>query len=273
MYELFPEELKKQKQWVCAKKLVKIPFKATDFSAASSCDPSTWSTFKAAYTSVLDGFNGYVYLGYVFNDNGIVGIDLDHCIDGSGNYSLLAQDILQHTSSYAEFSKSGKGLHILVKGNMPFSGTNNRQGLEIYKSKRFFVCTGKALENHTSLLYDQQLIDMIIEKYLSFSEPMQPETQQQQQKTSIRKCNKPLIYQPIYKLEKHNFTVTYPPIDNGARHMSLLSIAGQFWTIGCDLEDIVNLLFKLNSELCIDPLPDSEIYQILRSVTKYARSN
>lgn len=57
----------------------------------------------------------------------------------------LASDIISHCGSYTEKSRSGRGVHILLKGSLPFKGRNNRAGVEIYRSGRYFIMTGKVI--------------------------------------------------------------------------------------------------------------------------------
>ena len=136
-YENIPAELKKLNQWVCTRGNSKVPMKAWENEAASSTNPQTWTDFDTAHKSVSDGH--YDYCGFVFNDNGLVGVDIDMGYDEDGLFSSLAADIIGKCRSYTEKSKSGRGFHILLKGDLPFKGKNNLAGVEIYKSSRYFI--------------------------------------------------------------------------------------------------------------------------------------
>ena len=139
-----PPELKELPQWVCTAGDQKVPMIATMSGfAASSTNRNTWSTFGCAARAVETGRYGYV--GFVFNDNGIIGIDIDDGYDEDGFMSELAADIIGKCESYTEKSKSGRGFHILLKGKLPFGGKNNLKGVEIYKSSRYFIMTGDTL--------------------------------------------------------------------------------------------------------------------------------
>ena len=74
-YSKIPEELKNMNQWVCAWDNSKIPMKAFEKKGASSTAPDTWSSFEQAEWAVENGY--YDNLGFVFADNGLVGIDID----------------------------------------------------------------------------------------------------------------------------------------------------------------------------------------------------
>ena len=149
-FENIPSELQSIPQWVCAWRNSKVPMQANEKKAAASSSPETWASFEDAKAAVEKG--RYAYLGFVFADNGIVGIDLDTGFDDDGFLSPLAIDIIRHCTSYTEKSKSGRGVHILVKGTLPFKGKNNRQGVEVYQTGRYFIITKNGLCPDTTAL-------------------------------------------------------------------------------------------------------------------------
>lgn len=87
-YENIPGELKELNQWVCTRSDSKVPMKAFENEAASSTNPQTWATFDMANDAVSKGF--YDYCGFVFADNGFVGIDIDTGYDEEGFMTPLA---------------------------------------------------------------------------------------------------------------------------------------------------------------------------------------
>ena len=119
-YANIPEDLRRLDQWVCANEGSKVPMQANRPYAASSTNPDTWASFEDALWAVEHGY--YDYLGFVFNDNGIVGIDIDDGFDENDQVTQLAYDIVGKCFSYTEQSKSGRGFHIFVKGDIPFKG-------------------------------------------------------------------------------------------------------------------------------------------------------
>lgn len=148
-----PAEMKSASQWVLWKfeeregKKVKVP-KQVDGRYASTDRPGTWSSFKAVehhYRNYPNQFDG---IGFVFTEqDDFIGIDIDKCIDASGEISAAAKYIIDEIDSYTEYSPSGKGFHIIARGELPewFTGTgkkNDKEGIEIYRSKRFFTVTG-----------------------------------------------------------------------------------------------------------------------------------
>lgn len=260
MYENIPEDLKKLNQWVCANDCSKVPMQANRPYAASSTDPNTWASFKDALWAVEHGY--YDYLGFVFNDNGIVGIDIDDAV----KYNIaspLASEVMELCNSYTEMSKSGTGLHIFVKGDIPFKGKNNLAGVEIYKSARFFIMTGNAVGGVPHIAYNQDALDTIVEKYF-------PETRASKSTTVT-----PRIYNPEWDCPKGNKRVrirpNYPRIPDGCRNICLTSLAGMMHSIGYTKGQIFRELQYANDTACDPPLPLNELRMICNSITRYQR--
>ena len=167
---MIPNEMKRYNHWVCWKyvdihgKKTKVPFTPNTGRKARSNDPKTWGTYEDA----LEMSKYYEGLGFVFTKEApFVGIDIDHCIDETGNLTELAFEIIEKASSYTEVSPSGTGIHIIGKGELPFGYTGKRSTvIEVYKSTRFFTMTGKAYPNTTETVESvQSVIDEVFEKY------------------------------------------------------------------------------------------------------------
>ena len=254
-----PIEIQNLNQWVCTKGDSKIPRNAKNPFPASSTDPTTWSSFDTSINALANGT--YDYIGFVFNDNGIVGIDIDDGYDKDGFLSEIAIDIIGKCKSYTEKSKSGRGFHILIKGDLPFKGKNNLKGVEIYKSARYFIMTGDTLL-YRNIVESQEVIDYIVEKY--FPEVRESENNPKDSNT---------IYTPTW--EKPNGKIAlrpkYPPIVDGTRNLSLTSLAGQWHNLGYTKESIYKELLYVNSVACNPPLSNNEIQCIVNSVTRYKR--
>lgn len=259
MYDNIPEELRRLNQWVCANDCSKVPMQATRPYPASSTNPATWSSFEEAVGAVRDGY--YDYIGFVFNDNGIVGIDLDDAMP-YGIASPLATEIGHLCSSYTEISRSGTGLHIFVKGDIPFKGRNNLAGIEMYKTARFFIMTGEVL-GFKYLINNQEALDVIVDKYF-------PETRESKS-TAVT----PRIYNPEWACPKGNKRIRvkphYPTIPDGCRNICLTSLAGMMHSIGYTKGQIYRELQYANDTACKPPLDDGELKSICNSVTRYRR--
>lgn len=258
-YLNIPAELRAEKAWVNVWDGSKVPMQATVRKAASSSNPDTWSNYIDAEHNVQHGY--YDGLGYVFHDTGVVGIDID---DGftDGLLNPLAADIIGRCHSYTEKSRSGRGVHVLLKGSLPFKGRNNRNGVEIYRSGRYFIMTGKVII-YSEIIENQKAIDYIVSKYF----PDAPK-----EGTGLSAPQR--IYSPVYrKPENGKIAVKpeYPPITTGSRNLSLTSLAGQMHNQGYSKADIYKELLYANTQACKPPLPRSEIETIVNSVTRYRR--
>lgn len=259
MFEAIPKELKEQKSWVCAKNGSKCPMQAAAYIPASSTDPRTWSDYRTAEEAVRSGI--YDYLGFVFTGSGIVGIDIDCGYDEHGCLTETAAEIITLCNTYCEVSRSGRGFHLLLRGSLPFSGRNNRKGLEIYQSQRYFIMTGRDAGFGGSFRENQEAIDKVLDYYFGVL-------------PSARMQKTEQYYSGIYARPEGgsiSLRPSYPVIGAGGRNNSLLSVAGAMWSVGYDTRTIFRELLRVNREACKPPLPRREIEQIVNSITKYRR--
>ena len=255
-----PKEIQSLNQWVCSRADSKAPQQARCPFPASSIDPSTWASFETATNAVADG--RYDYIGFVFNDNGIVGVDIDDGYDGEGFISPLAADIIGKCESYTEKSKSGRGFHILLKGDLPFKGKNNRNGVEIYKTARYFIMTGDVLFYDT-IIDNQSAIDYIVDKYF-------PEMRESENKGVIPKIYTPTWDKPMID-GRIKLRPVYPRIPDGCRNICLTSLSGMLHNQGYPPQAIYEELAYCNTVACEPMLPDGEVIAIVNSVTRYKR--
>ena len=253
-----PQELKNLRQWVGVGIDSKIPMRVDTLFSASSIDPTTWGTFADAEESVRLG--DLTYPGFVFNDNGIVGIDVDDGYDEDGFLSELATDIIGKCCSYTEKSKSGRGFHILQKGDIPFKGKNNLKGVEIYKQSRFFIMTGDVLI-YDKIIENQEAIDYILDKYF----PIMREN------NTSSSCDR--IYTPIWEKQQGRIQLrpVYPKITSGSRNICLTSLAGMLHNQGYSPQQILEEISYCNKVACEPMLYERELMCIVNSVTRYKR--
>lgn len=157
----FPAALQQRNQWVLWRleqrngKDTKIPYQPSGIPA-STTNPGTWSDF----TTVQAAFNrdtSFSGIGFVFaKDDPFVGIDLDKCRDpATGDVEPWATEVLARFNTYAELSPSGKGFHIIGRGNMPPKGRRKGQ-IEIYEAGRYFTVTGERWQQKPSETADIQ---------------------------------------------------------------------------------------------------------------------
>lgn len=172
----YPKELTERKQWICWRlvpdktggKDKKVPFNPTTGKTASSNKPDTWTDYATA-ADALERY-GYTGLGFVFTeDDEFIGVDIDHCCDTDiGTFNEIATAILAKQPTYAEYSPSGKGVHLLFKGTMPEGGNKNTTtGVEMYGSLRYFTMTGQKLPNAPDeIAADNGTLSWIHETYI-----------------------------------------------------------------------------------------------------------
>lgn len=176
-YKNVPQQLKKMKRWVGYKveglengKTTKRPYNALNGSLARVNDDLTWTTFNSALMGCVKyNFDG---IGFILG-NGIFGIDLDNHPDKDGNYEMtddefkvLSDEFISTLKSYAEYSQSGKGVHIICEGTLP-EGSRRKKGspVEMYENGRFFAFTGNVICNENINFREQEVIPLW-EKYV-----------------------------------------------------------------------------------------------------------
>ncbi|MCM3079582.1 DUF927 domain-containing protein [Brevibacillus invocatus] len=172
-FHSIPDELKSCRQWVLWKLEernngpTKVPY-CQNGEHAKSSDPSTWSDFGEVVAVYERG--GYDGIGFMFSkQDPFIGIDIDKCVS-NGTLSPLAQDITELVNSYTEWSPSGKGIHIIARGQLNIQGTGKKKpelGLEIYHRGRYFTFTGQSWNSRTVIEDCQHEINELMARYFS----------------------------------------------------------------------------------------------------------
>ena len=162
--ENIPEELKAVPQWVCWTKQDKIPKDPHTGHNAKANDPTTWSDFETAVKACEK--YGFAGLGFEFAPP-FFGVDLDHCTDDVD----FCDEFVETLRSYAEYSQSGTGVHIICKGTLP-EGARRRGNVEMYSKGRYFICTGNIYNaNYTSVVDCTETVKVLHSKYLPSETP------------------------------------------------------------------------------------------------------
>ncbi len=129
---------------------------------ASSTDPSTWSRYSdAAASSAGAG------VGFVLDGDGVVCLDLDHCLDEDGVPLPWAQTILDAAvDTWVEVSRSGDGLHVWGLGELQHGRRITVGGggtVELYADGRYIAVTGRTVGGTPQRLGDlQHVIDALL---------------------------------------------------------------------------------------------------------------
>ncbi|HQL55528.1 MAG TPA: hypothetical protein PLQ87_12535, partial [Phycisphaerae bacterium] len=101
-----------------------------------------------------------VGVGFVFTpDDPYAGIDLDDCIDASGQIKPWALDFLQQLDSYSELSPSGSGVKVFVQAQKTGSKCRKPYAdgqVEVYDRGRFFTVTGARLPEYAADVMPRQ---------------------------------------------------------------------------------------------------------------------
>jgi hypothetical protein len=173
------DELKQQRRWVCWKlthvpgrdKPTKVPYQPSGRKAESD-DPTTWSTFDECNAAVSK-FSG---VGCVLGD-GIFGVDIDECCDAvTGKFTPESREIVIGLDTYAEYSYSGDGCHLLGIGDLDEKYRKNKRKvivkaipgckqIEIKSAGFYFVYTARHLAKTPGELMPRQAqLDALCEK-------------------------------------------------------------------------------------------------------------
>ncbi len=160
------EDVKAQRRWVLWRlekrdgKDTKVPYQISGAKAASN-RPATWST----YTEVSAHAHKFSGVGLVMGTvDGIhvSGVDLDNCCDAmTRKFTPESREIVIGLDSYAEYSPSGTGCHILVIGTLrgrkgiklPFPGT---KATELYDTDRYLTFTGRYITKTPPDIMDRE---------------------------------------------------------------------------------------------------------------------
>lgn len=161
-----PAEMRQARQW-CVAGVDKEPLAVspTGLFNISVTNPSQWMDFDSACRAAYA--NG-LHIGYVLHkDDPFTCIDLD--VKDSTNESDPLRwttpeqfnrfwEMVQAFDSYTETSRSGKGLHIWVRGKVPIG--MRKDGVEVYSADRYIISTGKIVLDRP-IQPRQELLDII----------------------------------------------------------------------------------------------------------------
>lgn len=111
----------------------KVPLTVTG-EAASSTDSATWSTYEQV--------RGFDRKGFVLDGDGIVCLDLDHCLVDGQPTGRAAEILAALPATYVEVSPSGDGLHVWGRASVG-AGRKLAGGVEVYGTGRYITVTGR----------------------------------------------------------------------------------------------------------------------------------
>lgn len=139
-----PDTLKNARKWILHNEK-KLPFSGRAFNnkIIDPTDAREWVSYPEALQKLE--YTDLAGLGFVLSDDdNIICIDLDGCIDENGEINAFAGAIVDSFSdTYIEISRSGRGLHIFCFADIPQSFRNDGVNIEVYKNKRYIAITGE----------------------------------------------------------------------------------------------------------------------------------
>ena len=142
-----PSDLTDRPQWVCFDIVEgkKIPYIPGTGDQAASNRPTDWRSFRAACKDVEAGKRQHV--GYCFaTHDPFTFIDLDDMNDPE------QKTVFDRIDSYAQYSVSGNGVHIICKGSFKGAGKHpNKPSAGIFKEARFCLMTGDIVAGRSTI--------------------------------------------------------------------------------------------------------------------------
>jgi putative DNA primase/helicase len=149
-----PAVLRQQQIWLCWKfetrdgKRTKIPVSPLTGRPINATVHASCCSFEKAMAG-LEARPDLAGVGFSTGKSGIgvVGIDLDGCIDEHGRISDGAMEIVALLDSYTELTPSRRGLRVLVKATKTArqctsSTVEGTTKVEVYSQQRYFTATG-----------------------------------------------------------------------------------------------------------------------------------
>jgi hypothetical protein len=247
-----PKDLEELDQWLLwrreqvGKRETKVPY-SIQGRKASSTDPRAWTSFELAQKAWRASPRMYAGLGFVFvKSGGLVGIDLDDCLDSDGDVKVWARGTVERFSdSYMEISPSGSGLKIWARGelaaNVPGVAIGDGR-IEMYDHARFFTVTGRAFRG-AALQIEDHAADLI----LLFEHLTAP--------------TKRKVW-PLQPLQGGR-------IPYGQQHSTLVSIAGTLRARRVCEQAVLACLLAINEHQLERPAPPENIARIVKSTRSW----
>ena len=235
-----PDDLAELDRWAVwrSEEGRKIPYRV-DGRRASTTNQRDWGELHLARKTLLLGpHTGLAFC--FFQEDNLVGLDLDDCLDTNGNPKPIVQSMLARFSdTYCEISPSGTGLKLWSRGTLPSSmnvSLEDGVGLEVYSSGRYFTFTGKRFYDAPLEVADH---DADIQRiYNAFRPP------------TIR-------------------AIPRGKIPYGTQHNRLIAIAGALRRHGVCDEAVEQCLQIVNRSQCEKPGRTEAISRIVRSTQKW----
>jgi hypothetical protein len=160
-YGNIPREMTFYRQWVTwryeeqddGKKPTKVLYNPLFNGHASVNKPETFVSYDEAVDACRSNPDQWAGIGFVLTENDpYCFVDLDD-IEGDPETGSRQKRVFDSFESYAEWSPSGTGLHIICKGAVDRG--RKRSKIEIYSNLRFMTMTGNVMRDAPIIDEDQ----------------------------------------------------------------------------------------------------------------------
>lgn len=246
-----PQALREQKRWAPwravwnakRQKYDKVPHRADAPNyGISTAKPELWATFDAALAACQGHPNLFAGIGYVMTGpHGVVGTDLDNCVD-RGVIAPWAAEVVAQLASYTEISPSGNGLRILSFGELSADWNNHETGIEIYggNEARFLTVTGEHLAGTP---------DMVCAVPTGVLEGLESRYAKERRKAEVIDLNMPDVVDDLLLPSLANLDLPYSVTDfletgthKGDRSLALFGAAVALYSSGLADDEVFSIL-------------------------------
>ena len=105
----------------------------------------------------------------MFSNSPYFGVDIDDIEDAISDYKYgdadnIVAEFIHSLQSYAEYSQSGNGIHVICRGNSPDRPPQEER--RVLFRGRYFIMTGNAASDYTEITECTDKIKPLHEKYI-----------------------------------------------------------------------------------------------------------
>lgn len=248
-----PEEMKRYKQWVTWSHVInedgtkaKLPVYVNSsgvINRASWKNPDRQMSYDVALENYYasDLIHG---LGFVFSkDDPFVFIDFDKLSVDDERHQWIDRD------TFCEWSQSGNGLHMVVKGDLERAHKPTSGKIEIYPHNRFAAMTGILAGRKQAIVSsDQLVIDALIEAY-------------------------PYENSRAVRSSRTNSSFELPEVvEEGSRNDTMWKFCCSLFGKGHSIEDATTIAYEANERRFSPPLESSVIDDQLERAREFVDS-
>lgn len=269
-FDNIPKELTDLDQWIVFENRNgrdKVPRSARRGPAKVN-DPSTWSDYETAKRAYER--RGCQGIGFATSlADGLALLDFDDVVR-DGRIPRNVSRWLKRFDSYVEVSPSGRGLHVIARGqliDLPDDRTgwiSDESGIraEIYHDRRYFSITGDVWGDYDQIRdVDDDLLSEFVHEF--FASRIESEAPQRHDPIDDE------IDDPAIMPSVKNYLDDMPESVSGARgHDAMFAACCSIYRFGVSDDLAMEAAEYFNDEYCTPPWSDSELRRKLREAKK-----